>query len=302
MRKLNVITILSLFVVLLSVTGCIKENMDDCKGKVSLRFRYVGDGTTDIFPEKIDQVTLYVYSAEDGSLVSTVICDKSQLNTYQGIDLDLFPGNYKIVCWGNAFDATEIREPEKKIAAPGYFSGEEIATNDPLYYGTLDFNVPATLVHQDYTCDFESAHINIEVRLEGFVGAVVPGFNSENTSIALGMAHLPSFTDFSNVPSATEQSVYYPVLEVASDDPESYVTQYNVLRFGNDTPAVLQLFVGSDRTVVQEFSLADFLSEYNIQVEGRNEVTISILLRASTVGVEIIDWDKENVDPGFDKD
>ena len=33
--------------------GCIRENMDDCKGKVTLRFRYVGDGTTDIFPEKM---------------------------------------------------------------------------------------------------------------------------------------------------------------------------------------------------------------------------------------------------------
>ena len=50
--------------------GCIRENMDDCKGKVTLRFRYVGDGTTDIFPEKIEHVTMYVYSIADGSLAS----------------------------------------------------------------------------------------------------------------------------------------------------------------------------------------------------------------------------------------
>ena len=50
--------------------GCIRENMDDCKGKVTLRFRYVGDGTTDILPEKIEHVTMYVYSIADGSLAA----------------------------------------------------------------------------------------------------------------------------------------------------------------------------------------------------------------------------------------
>ena len=34
--------------VMLLMTGCIRENMDDCKGKVTLRFRYVGDGTTNV--------------------------------------------------------------------------------------------------------------------------------------------------------------------------------------------------------------------------------------------------------------
>ena len=52
--------------------GCIRENMDDCKGKVTLRFRYVGDGTTDIFPEKIEHVTMYVYSIADGSLAYSI--------------------------------------------------------------------------------------------------------------------------------------------------------------------------------------------------------------------------------------
>ena len=50
--------------VMLLMTGCIRENMDDCKGKVTLRFRYVGDGTTDIFAEKIDKANRELASIE----------------------------------------------------------------------------------------------------------------------------------------------------------------------------------------------------------------------------------------------
>lgn len=304
MRKLNVLILLSLLMMLPSLTSCIKEDMDDCKGKVSLHFRYVGDGTVDIFPDNIDKVTLYVYSAEDNRLVSTVEYDESQLDAYQGANLELFPGRYRIICWGNAFGATEIAEGEKKVAAPGYFSGSDIETNDPLYYGSVEIDVPGTLERKNYTCDFVSSHVKIQVRMEGFVGAVVPGIgNDDNMNIALGMAHLPSFTDFGNVPSASDESTYYPPLSIAADDATTYVTQYNVLRLTDDNDVMIQVLAGADRTLVQEFSLAEFMEKYDISVDGRKgDVTISILLRASSVGVEIVDWDREEVDPGFDKE
>lgn len=303
MKKLNVLILLSLLMMLPSLTSCIKEDLDDCKGKVSLHFRYVGDGTTDIFPDYIDKVTLYVYSADDNRLVSTVEYDESQLDAYQGANLELFPGRYHIVCWGNAFADTQIQEGDK-VAAPGYFSSSDIVTNDPLYYGSVEIDVPGSLERKDYMCDFVSSHVKIEVRMEGFIGAVVPGIGSEDSNnIALGMAHLPSFTDFGNTPSTTEESVYYPALSVAEDDATTYVTQYNVLRLSDDNPVTLQLLAGTDRIVVQEFSLADFMEKYGIRIDGRNgDVTISILLRASSVDVEIVDWDREEVDPGFDKD
>lgn len=301
MRKLNIYILLSLLMTLPLLSSCIKEDLDDCKGKVSLRFRYVGDGTTDIFPEKIDKVTMYVYAADDNRLVGQYEYDESSLNAYQGANIELFPGQYKVVCWGNALDETLIREGEKKIAAPGYFNQEEITTNDPLYYGTIDIDVPGTLAETTYTCDFVSSHIKLQVYMENFVGAVVPGIGSGTTDIALGMNHLPSYTDFDNVPSTAEESTYYPTLTVDPEDATSYMTRYNTLRFGEDNDIMIQVLAGSAREVVQEFSLADFIRQYDIEVEGRNEVTISILLRASSVGIEIVDWDTEDVTPGFDK-
>lgn len=45
---------------LVTVTGCIKENLDDCE--TTLYFSYLGDGTKEIFPQKIEKVDMYIYN------------------------------------------------------------------------------------------------------------------------------------------------------------------------------------------------------------------------------------------------
>lgn len=45
---------------LASLNGCIKEDMSDCPGNCTLKFSYVGDGTTQIFQDKIHKVDMYV--------------------------------------------------------------------------------------------------------------------------------------------------------------------------------------------------------------------------------------------------
>ena len=47
--------------VLASLNGCIKEDMSDCPGNCLLEFSYVGDGTTQIFQDKIHKVDMYVF-------------------------------------------------------------------------------------------------------------------------------------------------------------------------------------------------------------------------------------------------
>ena len=54
---------------LASLNGCIKEDMSDCPGNCTLKFSYVGDGTTQIFQDKIHKVDMYVFDS-DGALLS----------------------------------------------------------------------------------------------------------------------------------------------------------------------------------------------------------------------------------------
>ena len=294
MRKLSRYLLLITIVTMSLATGCIKENMDDCMGKVTLRFRYVGDGTTDIFPEKIEHVTMYVYSKADGSLVDEIRYDDKALDAYQGAHIALFPGRYGIVCWGNALEETTISEGEK-IAANGYYDNSRISTNDPLYYGTVDIEVPETLVEKNYTCDFVCSHVKFRVRIEGFDDPVtnVP---------TLELTQLASFTGFDNIPSEEERCSYYPVLDADPNDATSYTAAFNTLRFKDDNDITLRIHANESRVIAHEFSLAGFLDENNIAVEGVHEVTIPILIRFSPIGVEIIDWDTAPVIPDFDKD
>ena len=294
MRKLYTYLLLSMIVTLPLAGGCIRENMDDCKGKVTLRFRYVGDGTTDIFPEKIEHVTMYVYSIADGSLAAIQKYDDNALAAYQGADVMLFPGRYEVVCWGNALDETTINEGEK-IAADGYFENTDIATNDPLYYGTIEIEVPETLVENNYICDFVCSHVKFRVRVEGF----------DQTTMgvpSLELTQLASFTDFDNVPSDEERCSYHPVLAAGSDGEQTvYTAEFNTLRFNDDNDIILRLHSDETRVVAHEFPLADFLQEHNIAVEGVNEVTVPILIRFSPIGVTIDDWDSVPVNPDFGK-
>lgn len=294
MRKLYTYLLLSMIVTLPLAGGCIREIMDDCKGKVTLRFRYVGDGTTDIFPEKIEHVTMYVYSIADGSLAAIQKYDDNALAAYQGADVMLFPGRYEVVCWGNALDETTINEGEK-IAADGYFESTYIATNDPLYYGTIEIEVPETLVENNYICDFVCSHVKFRVRVEGF----------DQTTMgvpSLELTQLASFTDFDNVPSDEERCSYHPVLAAGSDGEQTvYTAEFNTLRFNDDNDIMLRLHSDETRVVAHEFPLADFLQEHNIAVEGVNEVTVPILIRFSPIGVTIDDWDSVPVNPDFGK-
>ena len=294
MRKLYTYLLLCMIVTLPLAGGCIRENMDDCKGKVTLRFRYVGDGTTDIFPEKIEHVTMYVYSIADGSLAAIQKYDDNALAAYQGADVMLFPGRYEVVCWGNALDETTINEGEK-IAADGYFENTDIATNDPLYYGSIEIEVPETLVENNYICDFVCSHVKFRVRVEGF----------DQTTMgvpSLELTQLASFTDFDNVPSDEERCSYHPVLAAGSDGEQTvYTAEFNTLRFNDDNDIMLRLHSDETRVVAHEFPLADFLHEHNIAVEGVNEVTVPIRIRFSPIGVTIDDWDSVPVNPDFGK-
>lgn len=299
MKKIGFIILFSMLMAF-ALSSCIRENLDSCKGKISLQFRYVGDGTTDIFPEKIEKVTLFAYSVKDNTLAGKLECDKNALDRYQGVEMELYPGEYRIVCWGNALADTEINLNEKYVAATGYSDGNIIKTNDRLYFSEVDINVPSSLKRTEAVCDFTSSHIKMQVKLEGFIGAAMPASETgTKDNICLTMAGLPAVTDFSNVTSGTVG--YYPQLEVCEDDPSSFVAKYNVMRFTDQNEVEMILTGNGDKELIS-FSLSEFMKKYDIAVEGINEAVVSILIRAGKVGIEVVDWDVENVDPGFDKD
>lgn len=276
-------------------SGCIREDRSDCTCDVLLSFVYTGDGTSDIFPEKIDKVSLYVYSAGDNSLAGTYEFDKSDLTALQGAHIRLVPGDYRIVCWGNAADRTHVHTvyDGAHVAEPAHLSpGLSFNGTDDLYFSDLEVTVPETLVDVSGVCEFESSHIDMYVKLRGFKNALP-------TTVKLTHTGCPEYTDFFNSPSSDKCDVE-PVI---MDDPEegnSYLLVYNVLRFTESEDADIVLTTADDGREFYRLSVPEFVDRYGIDVDGKQEARVAIIITLGPTGVDVSEWNIEDVDPGFD--
>ena len=209
-------------------TGCIKEDLDSCD--TNLIFRYFGDGTKDIFPEKIEKVDLYVYS-ENGALIETIGLDQGDLRRYQGTPLNLPAGKYRVVCWGNTKNDTRINQAmalnTALVAAPHYFTREIITTNDSLYIGSRDIEIFQDASNTD-TVYFSSSHIKMYLELDGLEDAV---WTDGTSPIEIEVGNLSPTVDFAKTFSKENVS-YRPIVKKEENTP-GYKSRFNVLRFND---------------------------------------------------------------------
>lgn len=285
------------------LTGCIREDRSDCSCDVFLDFLYTGDGQTDIFPDKIDKVNMYVYSAADRSLAGEYELDKAALTEYQGIHLYLRPGDYRIVCWGNAAERTHIHKvyDEAKVGEPVWFKSDEFFTgNDELYFSELEISVPETLRDVEGTCNFECSHIDMYVQLKGFKGAIGP--DGQKADIVVAHTGLPAYTDFFNVPAQNEKCEVIPEIHDDPDNDDSYILKYHVLRFSEQEETAIDIRDLEGNSILDEgpISVTDFIRNYGVEIDGVQEASVAIKLTLGPIGVEVADWNIVDVKPGFD--
>ena len=288
----------------LSFVSCsIRDDRSDCSGDVFLHFIYNGDGDTDIFPSKIMCVNMYVYSTDNGTFHSEYSFDKQALDAVQGTHLMLPPGSYRIVCWGNAGELSTIDKSwgTGHIAEPAYFnSSADYSGTDPLYCSILDLTVPETLQDVEETCYFAGSHIKMKVKLDGFAD-LVDMADGEKIGVSFVHEGCPVATDFSNVPF-DERCEVVPPIQPDPNDADAYILSYNVFRFTEDDPLNRLSVRYEDGREMYAVSLKNFIGRYGIQITGRHEITVPVKITYSPVGITVVGWDIEEVDPGFDKD
>ena len=287
MKQIKIIG--SLLLLILS-SACIKEDLDDCG--IYVYFSYLGDFNTEIFPQKIERVNMYVYD-ESGTLVQTSTFDRDELRLSQGTMLDLPNGSYHLVCWGNANEMTQMNNHTSlgsaTVAAPHYFTREVITTNDSLYFGMKDIVVHGDRWEQD-TVYFNSSHIKMRVEIVGVE-------NEATIPMQVEIGNLSPTVDFARNFSS-EKEHYYPIVQSESTTGKS-VANFNVLRFHDDNDVFVNLVNPETGESIYNLSLKDFMQRNNITVNGINEAFVGIRFKVNGLSVTVTAWEEEEIKPGY---
>lgn len=275
-------------------TGCIKEDMEPCD--VNLIFRYLGDGTKDIFPEKIKKLDLYVYG-ESEALIETISLDQGDLKRFQGTSLILPAGKYRVVCWGNSESNTLLKRVSALstavAASPHYFTKELITTNDSLYFGSRTIEIFQDNSSAD-TVYFSSSHIKMRIELDGLED-VATGDGYSPVEIEVG--NLKPAVDFTNTFSSEKVS-YWPIV-FRENESSPFKSRFNVLRFNDDNDVYIKIIDKASHQTIYTLQLKDFMKENQITVDGINEATIGIRFRFNGTSITVSPWDEEVITPGI---
>lgn len=295
MKSLKIVALL-LFVI--HFNGCISEDCHTCptEQNVALKFEYPN------FPDHITRVNVGIFD-QDGVFITSMQVNKSELDQFQGVILPLQPGKYTAVCWGNAFDQTQIKGfsagsniNEGQVSSPNYGIGLPIATNDSLYYGKLQFEV-LNSENQTYTVNFTPAYIRFIITIKGLssIGQQDPEnypyirINNLNPAYNFDMDTIGSYVS------------YYPKLSVNTTE-KIASAKSDVLRF-NATPPITIDIVRSKTSsdILTTLNLRKFIEDNDIEIIAGKEITLSLLFTFSNndvdVNVTINQWGEIPIDP-----
>lgn len=301
-----------LFLLLLS--GCIKEDMDDCKGSISLDFSYTADGNTQVFNEYIGTVDLYVFDAE-GRYVYTRRLEGGELQSRRTV-LDLKPGHYHIVGVGNLGEKDQVRGltldryADLTQTVVAHKAETENADGNPtgddaLYMGAVDVEVTAS-GDASRTVEFHNRHINMVVEVVGAARdeeqatQAVPAWNQ----LGIKWTNLPSETDLAEGRVGGPLCDYEPSPGQYDEVERKLTSALNVMRFDRleqgtrSRLVVTNLITGA---TIETVDVMEFITDNHIDLD-REEVTIGVLIVISKDGeisVELPDWVIEEVKPGL---
>ncbi len=294
---------LILFLLLLStvLSGCLDEAYGECLGEnedTEILFRYTGDGNTDIFSSRIHIVDVFIFS-ESGKFIKSFAISKEMLEKYQGMKTYLEEGNYRIVCWGNAFENTQIPalDATKTINDAVLYNTVDrngaYTNGDPLYYGTLRTSQALKtdrLKTESMIVDFKSSHVKINIYIQGYTGDVNP---------PVEVTEIMSEHDFdmNNRGKKISYSIQPTSQKIEGED--LLVAVICIPRLKDDNSIKINIKNPMGGSNLHSINLGDFIRQNDISHDKVNELTIPILVRFKDLDVEVFvpPWATHPVDP-----
>lgn len=293
---------LSLLLAGLFSTSCLKEDYSDCYRTYKLILSYKGDGTTEIFPDKINRVEMYVFDEAKVCVSSSVLPDQDVAARSTMLP-HLKPGNYRIVCVGNTHE-TGLENLDSRdyssilFSADEYLAGQTVSGNDSLYYASVNYSVidfDPTVSEETVVAEFASSHYDILVEIINS-----PDWAGTPKVELIGVS---PYTDFENV--AKGQPTDY-IMETVNHG-NGYITAVNnIMRHSNHDEVYLKVTGENGRTMAL-INFAEHIEKYNDYIDPTlHECLIPFRIEWDpTVSTEVViglpTWIVENVIPDFYK-
>lgn len=286
-----------------ALTSCIDEDIDDCFSINRLTLSYKGDGTTEIFPDKICRVEMYVFDAENKCVNSHTLSD-DELASRTALLPPLKAGDYRIVCVGNTHhtrvEGLTTCDFNKIVFADGdYFADKQVSGNDSLYHASTSYTVlPFTGRKEDdqtKTIEFASSHYDLFVEVVG-----IPAVGKRAGSLpVLEICGVSPCTDFEN--RACGEATDYLLETTYESDKKLLTARANIMRHMNHRDVNVCLRQASGEELLAEINLADFLAANPMIDCSKQEVLIPIRIefKAGAIKVTVPEWYVEQVKPEF---
>lgn len=301
--------ILALCCSLLLAGSCIRENIDDCPVTVELAFRYYGDGITDVFSERVDSVSMWVYRL-DGTFRSGERISAAALDTLQGVRLSLPQGDWRLVFWGNDGESSHVdpRNLEEMIATEEYRSGDTPDRLDRLYHATVDLSLPMTLRVQRDTVEFHSSSVAVTVEMVGFENldagsSGVPQLSSDDDEPEILFRHSDIHAAIGWDNTSSDSRITYEPDISRVDSTGSLITHYRVPRFDDSDCGTLEIHTADGSSQLWSGDLASIMAEQGITTEGIEEAHVRLKIVRTVDGINgyvqirVVPWDSEIVYP-----
>ena len=280
--------------------SCTKEDHSDCYNTYRLAFRYNGDGTEDIFSQKIGSVDMYVFDA-NSNLVASGSLSQAEIQAQEKVLPPLKAGEYRIVCVGNAYD-TEVQGlssrdlSEMTFGAKDYLNGEIVSGNDSLYWSAINYTIQPYSeykMEETRTTYFASSHYDIYVEIINAPSVIGEDIKIELTGVS-------PLTDFNNM--AEGQATGY-VLEAVKENSSLITASANIMRHTNHEDVFLKV-TAADGKVLKSVSFAEHIEKYGKLINtSLNECLIPFTVEfgdtCMDVEINFPSWIFEIVTPEF---
>lgn len=281
---------LLLLLLVISQFSCISDDDDDCE-RTMIRFSYLGDGISEIFDQRINKVDLYIYDANK-NLVQTQSIGKDELKQNHGKRLNIPPGDYYIVCIGNAFLNTEIiaengiNLDNMRVTNPNILKKKDTQTNDSLYFGYKKIRVSESehYLETNDTIHFVSSHIKMYIEIAG-----IENYLKDGDSLKISINNLFTAFNFSNE-VFNDVYTYKPQLTYNMQK-SIYQTKLNVLRIPLESEVNIVIQSSSDKQLYS-LGLTSFLNKYKQFDLSKNELLIAIRIefKPQSVSIKVPEW------------